>query len=170
VTAIALQPGDAPRVERVTAVGADGRTAEGDLGEHDLAEWRRHRRASILAGISLLIALLLAFFVLPSPWGVVVVLCACVLEIVEITWGLRLARKRSTIGSHTLVGREAVVVRELDPTGQVTIDGERWKAHCATGAAVGAKVVIESITGLTLEVRVYTSVSDAEAGGAARSV
>jgi len=60
--------------------------------------------------------------------------------------------------------------RELDPTGQGTSDGERWKAHCATGAAVGAKVVIQSIEGLTLEVRVYTSVSEAEAGGAARSV
>ena len=36
--------------------------------------------------------------------------------------------------------------------------------------AVGAKVVIQSIEGLTLEVRVYTSVSEAEAGGAARSV
>ena len=126
----------------------------------------------IRRGISrtLLIALLLALFVLPSPWGVVAVLFACVLEVVEITWGLRLARKRSTIGSHTLIGRQAVVVRGLDPTGQVTIDGERWKAHCATGAADGAKVVIQSISGLTLEVRVYTSVSDAEAGGAARSV
>jgi membrane protein implicated in regulation of membrane protease activity len=154
----------------VAPAGSDRRIAERGLGEHDLAKWRRHRRASILAGISLIIALLLAFFVLPSPWGLVVVLCACVLEVVEITWGLRLARKRSTIGSHTLIGRQAVVVRELDPTGQVTIDGERWKAHCATGAAVGAKVVIEEINGLTLEVRVYTSVSDAEAGGAARSV
>ena len=154
----------------MASVGADGRIAQCDLGEHDLAEWRRHRRASILADISLLIALLLALFVLPSPWGVVAVLFACVLEVVEITWGLRLARKRSTIGSHTLIGRQAVVVRELDPTGQVTIDGERWKAHCATGAADGAKVVIQSISGLTLEVRVYTSVSDAEAGGAARSV
>ena len=124
------------------------------------------RRGSILPGISLIIAILLALFVLPSPWGLVVVLCACVLEVVEITWGLRLARRRSSVGAHTLIGRQAVVVRELDPIGQVTIDGERWKAHCATGAAVGAKVVIESIDGLTLEVRVYTSVS--ERGGGRR--
>jgi membrane protein implicated in regulation of membrane protease activity len=100
----------------------------------------------------------------------VVVLCAGVLEVFEITWGLRLARRRSSVGAHTLIGREAIVVHALDPVGQVTIDGERWKARAATGAAVGARVVIERIDGLTLEVRVYTSVSDAEAGGPLRSV
>ena len=46
-------------------------------------------------------------------------------------------------------------MRALDPVGQVTIDGERWKARCATGAALGARVVIERIEGLTLEVKVY---------------
>jgi membrane protein implicated in regulation of membrane protease activity len=128
------------------------------------------RRGSILPGISLIIAILLALFVLPSPWGLVVVLCAGVLEVFEITWGLRLARRRSSVGAHTLVGRQAVVVRALDPEGQVTIDGERWKARAATGAAVGARVVIERVEGLTLEVRLYTSVSDAEVGGPPRSV
>jgi membrane protein implicated in regulation of membrane protease activity len=124
------------------------------------------RRGSILPGISLIIAILLALFILPSPWGLVVVLCAGVLEIFEITWGLRLARRRSSVGAHTLLGRQAIVVRALDPVGQVTIDGERWKARSATGAAEGARVVIERIDGLTLEVRVATSVGEADAGGA----
>jgi membrane-bound serine protease (ClpP class) len=83
----------------------------------------------------------------------VVVLGAACLEVVEITWGLRLARRRSSVGAETLIGREAVVVRALDPEGQVAIDGERWRARCAAGAPVGAKVVIERIEGLTLEVR-----------------
>jgi membrane-bound serine protease (ClpP class) len=83
----------------------------------------------------------------------VVVFGAACLEVVEITWGLRLARRRSSVGAQTLIGREAVVVRALDPEGQVAIDGERWKARCANGAAIGAKVVIESIDGLTLQVR-----------------
>jgi membrane protein implicated in regulation of membrane protease activity len=81
------------------------------------------------------------------------VLGAACLEVVEITWGIRLARRRSSIGAQTLVGREAVVVRALDPSGQVTIDGERWQAHSAVAAPVGATVVIEAIEGLTLEVR-----------------
>jgi membrane protein implicated in regulation of membrane protease activity len=128
------------------------------------------RRGSILPGISLIIAILLALFVLPSPWGLVAVACAGVLEVFEITWGLRLARRRSSVGAHTLIGRQAIVVRELDPVGQVTIDGERWKARAVSGAAVGAKVEIIGINGLTLEVRLYTSVRDADAGGAERSV
>ena len=146
----------AARVERVAPVGADGGIPESDLGEHEPAKEGAIRRGSILPGISLIVAILLALFVLPSPWGLVVVLCAGVLEVFEITWGLRLARRRSSVGAHTLIGREAIVVRALDPFGQVTIDGERWKARAATGAAVGAKVVIERIDGLTLEVRVYT--------------
>ncbi len=141
-----------------------------DLGEHEPANGGAIRRGSILPGISLIIAILLALFVLPSPWGLVAVACAGVLEVFEITWGLRLARRRSSVGAHTLIGRQAVVVRELDPVGQVTIDGERWKARAVSGAAVGAKVEIVGIDGLTLEVRIYTSVSDAEAGGAERSV
>ncbi len=128
------------------------------------------RPGSILPGIALIVSILLALFILPSPWGLIVVICGALIEIVEITWGLKLARKRSTIGSHTLIGREAIVVRELDPVGQVTIDGERWKARCATGAALNARVVIEKIEGLTLEVRVYSDVSAADTGGAARSV
>ena len=90
---------------------------------------------------------------LPSPWGVVVVIGAACLEVVEITWGLRLARGRSSVGAETLVGREAVVVRALDLEGQVAIDGERWKARSETPVAVNAKVVIESIDRLTLKVR-----------------
>ena len=111
------------------------------------------RPGSILPGISLIIAILLALFILPSPWGVVVVLCAACLEVVEVTWGIRLARRRSSVGAQTLVGREAVVVRALVPDGQVTIDGERWQAHSPIEAPVGATVVIERIDGLTLEVR-----------------
>ena len=75
------------------------------------------------------------------------------LEVAEITWGLRLARHRSSVGAQTLIGREAVVVRALEPDGQVSIDGERWKAHSKMPLPENAKVVIESIDGLTLGVK-----------------
>ena len=78
---------------------------------------------------------------------------AACLEVVEVTWGIRLARRRSSVGAQTLVGREAVVVRALEPDGQVTIDGERWQARSPIPAPIGATVVIERIDGLTLEVR-----------------
>ncbi len=78
---------------------------------------------------------------------------AACLEVVELIWGLRLARRRSSVGAQTLIGREAFVVRALDPEGQVTIDGERWTARSATPVPADTKVVIESIDGLTLQVR-----------------
>jgi membrane-bound serine protease (ClpP class) len=81
------------------------------------------------------------------------VLGALCLEVVEIWWGLRLARRHSSVGAQTLIGRQAIVVRALAPEGQVAIDGERWQARCEASAEVGAKVVIEAIDGLTLEVR-----------------
>jgi membrane protein implicated in regulation of membrane protease activity len=153
VAAVAARLRDPPRVERVAPIGTDRRIAQNDLGEHESAKRHGHPAGQHTAGISLIIAILLALFVLPSPWGLLVVLGAACLEVVEITWGLRLARRRSSVGAQTLIGREAVVVRELDTEGQVAIDGERWKARSATEVPVGAKVVIESIDGLTLKVR-----------------
>jgi hypothetical protein len=54
--------------------------------------------------MSLLVALVLAVFVLPSPWGIVVVVGAIALEIVEIRWGLKLAKARSSTGVEAMIG------------------------------------------------------------------
>ena len=98
-----------------------------------------------------LIALLLAIFVLPSPWGLVAVVVAGVLEIAEtglfIWWS---KRRRASVGVETLVGREGVAVGELWPDGQVKIAGEIWRARCEGGCDAGTKVVVQSIDGLTL--------------------
>jgi membrane-bound serine protease (ClpP class) len=103
-------------------------------------------------GVSLLLALLLAVFVLGPPWNVLVVAGAALLEVVEVVWGLRLARRRVRVGVETLIGREATVVRALRPEGQVLLDGERWSARCAEGAEPGERVLVRAIEGLTLEV------------------
>ena len=51
-----------------------------------------------------LVALLLAIFVLPSPWGIVAVVGAAVLDIIEIGVGLWWSKRRkSTVGADTLV-------------------------------------------------------------------
>ena len=73
--------------------------------------------------MSLLIAVLLAWFVLPSPWGVIVVIGAIGLEVVEITWGLRLARRRSSVGVQALVGKHAEAATDLDPVGPGAVAG-----------------------------------------------
>ena len=72
-----------------------------------------------------LTGVLLAIFVLPSPWGLVAVLVGAVLEITEtgtfLWWS---QRRRASVGVEALVGREGVVLSDLWPEGQIKIAGE----------------------------------------------
>jgi membrane protein implicated in regulation of membrane protease activity len=103
--------------------------------------------------VTFLIAVLLAWFFLPSPWNAIVVIGAAVLEVVEagvFIWWSR--RRRATVGAEALIGKVAVAVGELSPEGQVRVDGELWSAHCKGGAATGSRLVVRGIDGLVLEV------------------
>jgi len=100
-----------------------------------------------------LIALLLAIFLLPSPWGFVVVACALVVDVVEVSVGLWYSkRRRATVGTNALVGLTGVAIGDLFPEGQVKVNGEIWRARCEAGCDAGAAVVIRAVNGLTLEV------------------
>jgi membrane protein implicated in regulation of membrane protease activity len=100
-----------------------------------------------------LIALVLAIFVLPSPWGVVTVVVAGLIDLTEIGVGLWWTRRRkAAVGSEALVGKAGVAVGDLSPEGQVKLDGEIWRARCAAGCPAGTEVVVRGIEGLTLEV------------------
>ena len=100
-----------------------------------------------------LIGVLLAIFVLPSPWGLMAVAIGAVLDIAEtylfIWWS---KRPKATVGVDSLVGKTGVAVGELWPEGQVKVNGEIWKARCDGGCDAGTKVVVRAIDGLTLEV------------------
>ena len=99
------------------------------------------------------IGLLLAIFVLPSPWGLVAVAVGATLDIGE-TFGFMWwsKRRRATVGVETLVGKTGVTTSDLWPEGQVKLDGEIWKARCAGGCNVDTKVVVRAVEGLTLVV------------------
>jgi membrane protein implicated in regulation of membrane protease activity len=101
--------------------------------------------------VLVLLAILLAVFVLPSPWGVVAVIVAAVIDIAEtglfLWWS---QRRRAKVGIEALVGREAVVLSDLGPEGQVKVDGEIWRARCDERCDPGARVVVREIDGLTL--------------------
>ena len=59
-------------------------------------------------------------------------------------------------GWEELIGRDAEVRDALDPQGQVWIEGALWKASAADGdepIAIGNRVRVESVDGLTLIVR-----------------
>jgi membrane protein implicated in regulation of membrane protease activity len=104
-----------------------------------------------------LIALLLAIFLLPSPWGFVVVACALVVDVLEVSVGLWYSkRRRATVGTDALLGLTGVAVGDLFPEGQVKVNGEIWRARCEAGCDAGAAVVVRAVNGLTLEVEPAT--------------
>ena len=100
-----------------------------------------------------LIGVLLAVFVLPSPWGLVAVIVAALIDIAEtglfLWWS---QRRRATVGVEALVGREGVVLSYLLPEGQVRIAGEIWRARSDATCDAGTRVVVRAVHGLTLEV------------------
>lgn len=99
------------------------------------------------------VAILLALFVLPSPWGVIGVAGAALADLLETAILLRWnKRRRAMVGAETLVGRTAVAVTALAPSGQVRIDGELWAARAAEPVQPGVEVVVRAVAGLTLDV------------------
>jgi membrane-bound serine protease (ClpP class) len=103
--------------------------------------------------VLVLIAIGLAIFVLPSPWGLVAVVTAAVVDLTEVCVGLWWSRRRSpVVGGTALVGVAGVAVGELRPGGQVRVNGEIWNARCERGCDAGAEVVVRAIDGLTLAV------------------
>lgn len=99
----------------------------------------------------LVIALALAIFVLPQPWGLVAVVVAGVIDIGETAlfmWWSK--RRRASVGVETLAGKVGVAMSDLWPEGQVKIDGEIWNGRCAGGCNSGTTVVVRSVEGLML--------------------
>jgi membrane protein implicated in regulation of membrane protease activity len=105
--------------------------------------------------VLLLVAFALAVFVLPSPWGVVVVVVALLAEVGEAWLWLRWSRRRRpTTGVEAMVGRRAVAATSCRPRGQVRVLGELWTAICEDGADAGDEVEVVAVDtdGLTLKV------------------
>jgi membrane protein implicated in regulation of membrane protease activity len=105
--------------------------------------------------VLLLIAIILAFFVLPSPWDLVAIIVGAVLEVGEaLFWWRYTQRRKASVGAETLVGREGTVMTPCRPRGQVRVFGEIWDAICTDFAATGEPVVVRSVDvdGLTLVV------------------
>jgi membrane protein implicated in regulation of membrane protease activity len=103
----------------------------------------------------LLLAILAAVFLLPSPWGYIAVVAAAVFELAEagfFVWYSR--RRRATTGAEALPGSTGTVVEACRPLGLIRVDGELWRARCDEGADPGETVVVESLgPDLTLIVR-----------------
>jgi membrane protein implicated in regulation of membrane protease activity len=103
--------------------------------------------------MALVVALLLAVFVLQSPWSYVVVGAAAVFEVGETWfWWWLSHRRKPSVGVETLVGRSATVASACRPRGQVRVAGELWQAVCTGGAELGDVVRVVEVNGLELVV------------------
>lgn len=95
----------------------------------------------------LLGAILLAVFVVPWPWGLVVVVAGGLLDVAESLALMRWSRRRrAATGAEALIGQRAIVAT---PT-QVRIAGELWEARSHDVLVPGAEVVVRGVDGLTL--------------------
>jgi membrane protein implicated in regulation of membrane protease activity len=96
-------------------------------------------------------AVVLAVFVVPHPWGLVLVAAAGVVELAESWFWIRFSRRwHIRAGAETLIGSTAQVVSECRPAGQVRVQGELWGARCEAGVGAGETVCIVGRDGLTL--------------------
>jgi membrane-bound serine protease (ClpP class) len=89
----------------------------------------------------------------PLLIGIAVVLGAFFLVVARAA--LRVRDAPVVTGADTLIGEEGVVTQVLDPEGQVRVRGETWAATLGSAdgnAAVGTKVVVWDLKGLTLYV------------------
>jgi membrane protein implicated in regulation of membrane protease activity len=92
-------------------------------------------------------AILLAIFLLPSPWGIVAILAGGLIDIAESLVLLKWSRRRRAVtGVEALIGKTAVV---SSPT-QVRVAGELWEARSDRLLVPGDKVVVQGVEGLTL--------------------
>jgi membrane-bound serine protease (ClpP class) len=76
------------------------------------------------------------------------------IELGEAAFWIRLSRRRQpAIGAESLVGAVGVATSECRPRGRVRVRGEVWQAVCDDGADRGDSIVVEGVSGLTLQVR-----------------
>lgn len=105
--------------------------------------------------MALLIGGTLAFLFLPSPWRFVAIALLAAFEVLEIFFWLWLRGKPARSGTEGMVGETGVV----SAPGRVRIRGTTYPAKLR-GAAVGDRVVVESVDGMLLAVRPAGSVQE----------
>ena len=120
-----------------------------------------HGSLAIAGAVCLLLGSLMLFAPIEPFWHVsralivsMVVLISAVFVLLTVL-GLGALRRPASVGREAVVGAKGVALTDLDPDGQVHVQGENWSAVLAEGAAPvrkGGKVIVKSVQGLTLEV------------------
>lgn len=103
----------------------------------------------------LLAASIVGLFVLPSPWNVIGVCVALVVEIGELyAWMWFLRRYRVRGGAEGMVGERGEVIERCDPQGRVRVRGEIWHAVADEGDPLeqGERIRVLEVGGLRVRV------------------
>jgi membrane-bound serine protease (ClpP class) len=101
--------------------------------------------------MAIVVAVALAIFVLPEPWGIIAVFVGIAIEVVENVFWFRYQKRRKVrTGVEGHLGETAEVVRALAPEGRVKFRGEVWKARASEPIEAGESVRIAAVDGLTL--------------------
>jgi membrane-bound serine protease (ClpP class) len=103
--------------------------------------------------VSLVIALLIAYFFIDWPWSLLVVVPAAGLEAFEIWLYFRWRKVKALSGSETLIGATGKTVGVCDPDGQASIRGQLWSIECDERLERGVEVEVVAMDGLKLKVR-----------------
>ena len=99
--------------------------------------------------MALVIAVLLAVFVLDGPWEWVAVAGGGAIEIGEAWFWLHWThRRRPVVGIEALVGAYG----EMTDAGWVSVHGELWRARSGGSLEAGDRVRVRAVEGLTLVV------------------
>jgi membrane protein implicated in regulation of membrane protease activity len=94
----------------------------------------------------LVLAVLAAILWVPSPWNVLLIVAAAVVETAEVWfWIFWTKRRKPVTGAEALVGSVAVATTALDPEGRVRVEGELWQARSDPATAAGERVVIRAV-------------------------
>ena len=97
--------------------------------------------------MALVVAVLLAVFVLDGPWEWVAVAGGGAIEIGEAWFFLRWTkRRRPEVGVEALVGADG----EMTDPGWVSVRGELWRARSDAPLHAGERVRVRAVDGLTL--------------------
>ncbi len=111
---------------------------------------------SLLLGSVMLINPESSLEVIAISWGVIIpaVLCTSLFFLFAIGMGVRAQRRKPVTGAEGIVGERGEAVTPLSPAGQVRVHGETWNA-VTSGAPLpaGCEITVESVSGLTLTVR-----------------
>ena len=94
---------------------------------------------------------LLAVFIVPAPWGQLLVGGALLWEIAEKLFLLRYSKRMPpAIVREALIGLPVTAISACLPEGWVKLHGERWRARCSEGAGGGDSLVVEAVEQITL--------------------